>query len=147
MKEKLEISATHHEVSNTNIEAVFDLILNVAVENNVSPDDMIKNVLIISDMEFDRAQRCYRNNTSLSPALFEEIKSRYAVNNYRLPKLIFWNVNSRTKTIPLIENEMGVTLVSGFSQNVLKMVMSNKYDPYEVLIETLNSGRYDKVKV
>ncbi len=147
LKEKLEISATHHEVSNTNIEAVFDLILNVAVENNVPADEMIKNVLIISDMEFDRAQRSYRNHTSLSPALFEDIKTRYGDNDYRLPKLIFWNVNSRTKTIPLTENEMGVTLVSGFSQNVLKMVMSNKYDPYEVLIETLDSERYDKVKV
>ena len=64
---------------------------------------------------------------------------------YKLPKLIFWNVNSRTNTIPLIENELGVTLVSGFSQNVLNMVMSNKYDPYEVLLDIINSPRYDKI--
>lgn len=110
--------------------------------------EMIKNILIISDMEFDRAQGHYFNNSSgLTKPLFDEIKQRYAEAGYDLPKLIFWNVNSRTKTIPLIENELGVTLVSGFSQNVLKMVMSNNYNPYEVLIETLDSERYASIKV
>ena len=71
----------------------------------------------------------------------------YAKYGYKLPKLIFWNVNSRTKTIPLIENELGVTLVSGFSQNVLQMVMSNKYDPYEVLVDTITRERYEKIKL
>ena len=74
---------------------------------------------------------------------FEEL---YEEKGYKLPKLIFWNVNSRTKTIPMIENELGVTLVSGFSQNVLRMVMSNKYDPYEVLIEQITNPRYDMVR-
>ena len=79
--------------------------------------------------------------------MFDEIKERYAQSDYDLPRLIFWNVNSRTKTIPLRENKLGVTLVSGFSQNVLKMVMSNKYDPYDVLIETLDSERYKPIKI
>ena len=134
--------------ANTNIEAVFNLILNVAIENDIQKNEMIKNILIISDMEFDRAQGHYFNNSSgLTKPLFDEIKQRYAEAGYDLPKLIFWNVNSRTKTIPLIENELGVTLVSGFSQNVLKMVMSNNYNPYEVLIETLDSERYASIKV
>ena len=78
----------------------------------------------------------------LTKPLFDEIKQKYNESGYDLPKLIFWNVNSRTKTIPLIENELGVTLVSGFSQNTLKMVMSKKFNPYEVLIETLDGERY-----
>lgn len=117
------------------------LILDVAVNYKIPKDEMIKNILIISDMEFDRAQA----GSGLSPFLFEQIKQTYSFMGYALPKLIFWNVNSRTKTIPLIENELGVILVSGFSQNVLKMVMSNKYDPYQVLIEILDQPRYDQV--
>lgn len=146
---KLEIARKYDEVANTDIEAVFDLILAVAVKHKVSCEDMIKQVLIISDMEFDAAQRAgwREENNPLTPALFEEIKDRYTSYGYKLPKLVFWNVNSRTKTIPLIENDLGVTLVSGFSQNVLKMVMSNKFDPLEVLHETLDSMRYDKVVV
>ena len=99
-------------------------------------------------MEFDEAQAGYYDNCNqLTKTLFDEIKEKYKNAGYDLPKLIFWNVNSRTKTIPMIENELGVTLVSGFSQNVLKMVMSNKYNPYEVLMETLDSERYDAVNV
>ncbi len=150
LREKIIHSRKHHECSNTNIEAVFDLILNIAINNNVSNEDMIKNVLIISDMEFDEAQNSYwfRDvSNPLTTTLFDEIKRKFDIVDYDLPKLIFWNVNSRTNTIPLIENELGVTLVSGFSQNVLKMVMSNKYNPYDVLVETITSKRYDLVKV
>ena len=147
LSEKLEIALNHSEVANTNIERVFDIILNVAIMNNISDDEMIKNILIISDMEFDSAQRSWRHNEVLTESLFDTIKNKYKEHGYMLPKLIFWNVNSRTKTIPLVENELGVILVSGFSQNVLKMVMSNKYNPYDVLIETICSERYDKVIV
>jgi len=147
LRDKLITSREHSEISNTNIEAVFRLILNVAVKYNISEDEMIKNILIISDMEFDEAQRSWESNEVLSEPLFNMIKKDYADNGYKLPKLIFWNVNSRTKTIPLIENELGVVLVSGFSQNVLKMVMSNKLNPYDVLIETITSERYDKIIV
>ena len=148
LREKIEIALTHNEVANTNIEAVFDLILNVACENDIQKGEMIKNILIISDMEFDAAQRSYFSKSNeLTKPLFDEIRKRYDNAGYNLPKLIFWNVNSRTKTIPLIENELGVTLLSGFSQNVLKMVMSNKYNPYEVLIEVLDSERYKAIKV
>ena len=145
LREKLKIAFKHNEIANTNIEAVFDLILGVAVENNIQKEHMIKNILIISDMEFDFAQGY--NCQKLTKPLFDEIKERYAQSDYDLPRLIFWNVNSRTKTIPLRENKLGVTLVSGFSQNVLKMVMSNKYDPYDVLIETLDSERYKPIKI
>ena len=145
LREKLKIAFKHNEIANTNIEAVFDLILGVAVENNIQKEHMIKNILIISDMEFDFAQGY--NCQKLTKPLFDEIKERYAQSDYDLPRLIFWNVNSRTKTIPLRENKLGVTLVSGFSQNVLKMVMSNKYDPYDVLIETLDSERYNPIKI
>ena len=84
---------------------------------------------------------------TLTRPLFEVIAKRYDDAGYSLPKLIFWNVNSRTQTIPLTENELGVALVSGFSQNVLKMVMNTKFDPFEVLIETLDGERYNPIKV
>ncbi len=150
LREKLQICLEHNECSNTNIEKVFDLILHLAVAEGIPQEEMIKNILIISDMEFDEAQTTWirRFDTNpLTPRLFDEIQIRYEVQGYKLPRLIFWNVNSRTKTIPLIENELGVTLVSGFSQNVLKMVMSSKYDPLEVLLEQLDNERYSRIKV
>lgn len=148
LQEKLAIALQHNEVANTNIEAVFNLILQIAIVNNIPQNEMIKSVLIISDMEFDRAQTSWMNSSNvLTQSLFDIIRERYHNAGYNLPRLVFWNVNSRTGAIPLTENELGVALVSGFSQNVLKMVMSGKYDPYDVLIETITDSRYDKIKV
>ena len=147
LHEKIQIAQKYSEISNTNIEAVFDLILQIAVKNKIPQNEMVKNILIISDMEFDEAQSLWRPSSPvLTQPLFDLIKSRYSNAGYALPKLIFWNVNSRTKTIPLVENELGVALVSGFSQNVLKMVMTNNLNPYDILIETITSPRYDAIK-
>ena len=145
--EKIQIAQRYSEVSNTNIEAVFDLIIQTAIKNRIPQNEMVKNILIISDMEFDEAQTIWRSSAPvLTQPLFDLIKRRYSDAGYALPKLIFWNVNSRTKTIPLVENELGVALVSGFSQNVLKMVMTNNLNPYDILIEAITSPRYDAIK-
>ena len=139
---KLQKALQYNEVSDTNIEAVFDLILTTAINNKMSQDDLPQNILIISDMEFNSATGYYRPNQRL----FDVMARKYANAGYKLPRLVFWNVNSRTGTIPVKENELGVALVSGFSVNVAKMVMSGKTDPFECLLETLNSERYAPVE-
>ena len=149
LREKIQIALKHSEVANTNIEAVFDLILTTAKKNNMEQSDLPANILIISDMEFDG---CATSNGGgryargrVDARLFDEIAKRYAEAGYKLPRLVFWNVNSRTNTIPIKENEAGVALVSGFSPNIAKMVMSGQTDPYECLLETLNSDRYKPI--
>ena len=150
LHDKLQIALTYDECANTNIEKVFDLILTTAIKHNMRQEDMPKNVLIISDMEFDSCatsgdSNMWRRNRP-NQRLFEIIAQRYADAGYQLPRLVFWNVNSRTDTIPVKENELGVALVSGFSVNIVKMVMSDKLDPYECLLETLNSERYAPIE-
>ena len=140
---KIQKALSHNEVADTNIEAVFDLILTTAVKNNMSQEDIPQNILIISDMEFNSACGYYNRPTQ---KLFDVIAQKYAAAGYKLPRLVFWNVNSRTGTIPVKENDLGVALVSGFSTNICKMVMSGKTDPYECLLETLNAERYDAVE-
>ena len=140
LKGKLDIATEHNECSNTNIAAVFDLILGTARRNYMTQDEMPKNILIISDGEYDRM------SCNSSAPLFEQIAMKYRRAGYLLPRLVFWNVNSRTSTIPVKQNDLGVALVSGFSPNVAKMIMSGKVDPYDALLETLNAPRYDKVR-
>ena len=36
-------------------------------------------------------------------------------------------------------------MLSGFSQNALKMIESNELDPYKVLLETIHSERYQPI--
>lgn len=138
LKDKLNIAYAYDEVADTNIEATFDLILQTAINSNATQDEIPANVLIISDMEFNMAV-C----DSPDKTLFQTIEAKFAEVGYKMPRLVFWNVNSRTNAIPVKENELGVALVSGFSVNVIKMVMSGKLDPYEVLVEQLMSPRYE----
>ena len=63
-----------------------------------------------------------------------------------MPRLVFWNICSRTGTIPVKENELGVALVSGFSPTIVKMVLSNSTDPFECLLEQLNTDRYKPIE-
>lgn len=79
-------------------------------------------------------------------AAFETIGRKFKDAGYQLPRLVFWNVNSRTGTIPVKENSLGVALVSGFSVNVCKMVLSGELDPYKALIEQLDVERYKPVE-
>lgn len=147
LRDKLSIALGHNEVASTNIEAVFDLILSTAIRNKMSQEDIPANILIISDMEFNGAVCCNgRSYGGVDANLFKVIEKKYRNAGYKLPRLVFWNVNSRTNTIPVRENDMGVALVSGFSVNICKMVMSGKTDPYECLLETINSERYQPVE-
>ena len=143
---KINRALDYDECSNTNIEAVFDLILKTAIRYNMRQDDLPKNILIISDMEFDACAMDNNGRRGKKKKLFEVISQKYEEAGYKLPRLVFWNVNSRTKTIPLTENDCGVALVSGFSANIAKMVMSSELDPFKCLLEVLNSSRYAPVR-
>ena len=140
----------HNEVARTNIEAVFNLILNTAITNKLSQNEIPQNILIISDMEFDTCASYTslptKYNLAYKKNLFKAIEERFRIAGYKIPRLVFWNVNSRTNTIPVRENEMGVALVSGFSVNICKMVLNGKIDPFECLLETLNSERYQPIE-
>ena len=117
------------------------MILKTAVEDNVSPDEMPESVLIISDMEFDEAF----DDSNKSDTLFEIIRKKFESAGYKLPRLVFWNVCSRTNTIPMRENENGLTLISGFSKSLLQIVIGKYASPYEALIAQLSNPRYECV--
>lgn len=147
---KLCITEKHCDCSNTNIEKTFDMILDTAVANHLKQEEVPANVLIVSDMEFDRATGHYDPRigmvSDIPDGLFNTIRARWEEAGYKMPRLVFWNVLSRTCTIPVNENDLGVALVSGFSPNVASMVMSGATDPYSVLVEKLMSDRYDQVR-
>ena len=140
LKEKLELALSHNDYTNTNIEATFNLILQTARNSHLRQNELPQTVLVISDMEFD-----YATGSGVTDTLFDTIKNRFARYGYRMPKLVFWNVNSRTNVIPVRENELGVALVSGFSVNVCNMVLSNELNPYACLKKVLDGERYQKV--
>ena len=119
---------------NTNIVSVFELYLKLAKESKV--EDLPKNIIIVSDMEFDY---CVKNYTS-----FEYIKNMFKKESIPMPTLIFWNVNSSGKNVPVKFNENGTVLISGFSPSILRYVMEGK-TPIQFMLEVLMSERYNVI--
>ena len=136
---------------NTNIEATFDMLLNTAIRNHCSQDDLPQNIIIISDMEFDNARGANRYNWSTgryesgssAETLMEGIARKWAVAGYQMPHLIFWNVDARQNNIPMLGNGP-ISYVSGFSPSIFQTIMTGKTG-YDLMMEKLNSERYAEI--
>ena len=125
-----------NEVANTDLERVFRLILAAAVENRLPQSELPATLYIVTDMEFDQCAE----NASVSN--FDFARTLYRRYGYRLPKVVFWNVNSRTRQQPVSMNAQGVALVSGCSPRIFAQVMSGEMDPMRNMLNTLNVERY-----
>lgn len=136
--DKVKYCEKFDEASNTDIQKVFELILNTAVKNKLPQSELPSKIYIISDMEFDS---CTDNRTN-----FEYAKKIYKDKNYKLPQLVFWNVQSRQEQVPVKMNENGVILVSGSSPKIFNMVISGSFNPYEYMIKIISNSRYSMIK-
>jgi hypothetical protein len=124
----------------TNVQAAFDLVLSTAVKHKLGQEEIPSSIFIVSDMEFNS---CCRNHTN-----FEHIKAKFAQAGYTMPKLVFWNVNSRNNQTPVTQDEQGTFLVSGCSPSIFaKAVNTESCTPLELMLEVLNSPRYERVVI
>jgi len=161
---------------NTNVEAVFDLILQTAIENNLKQDELPTKLYIISDMQFDE---CAVDNSSVSnmrsrwerkpkvnnETLFSTIAKRFADNGYTMPGLVFWNVRaSQCGMFQMKGTDENCCMVSGYSPSLFKSVIDGtelveeiteegetvvkqKLDPVVIMTNTLMNERYNRVFV
>ena len=118
---------------NTNLQAVFDIILEKAIKNNIPHSEMPTKIIIISDMEFDSA---ITDDTN-----YQLIKSKYTKSNYEMPALVFWNVNGRIENCPIKMDDNGTALVSGYSPSIIPSILGNLL-PYDVMLKTIMKDRY-----
>ncbi len=135
---------------NTNIHAVFNMLLATAKRNHVKVEDMPTRIYIFSDMEFDRCVTTYHNTSRFFSRVdeheinscLESIKKEWAQAGYTLPSVIFWNLDARHNHIPAIGD--GFSYVSGFSPSMIDTILSGK-DGYDLMVEKLMSKRYEPV--
>lgn len=127
---------------NTNIEAAFDMVLNTAIRTGAQlPEYMI----VISDMEFDAATgNGWSRNGSMTTAnaesVMETIERKFNRAGYRMPKLIYWNVDARQNNIPMIGNHY-VSYVSGFSPSIFQSILTGKTG-WDLMLEAIDCERY-----
>ncbi len=134
--DRLRYVASFSEIANTNLEAVFDLILHVAVKNQLPQEALPAKLLLISDMEFDACV------DDASAGNFKNAQKKFAAYGYRLPQILFWNVASRHRQQPVTQNEQGVALISGVTPRIFSMVAGGILSPYAFMMDVLGSERY-----
>ena len=127
----------------TNIEAVFDQMLNIAIQNHCSQEEIPEGIIIVSDMEFDAAAGCnnYYSYEPINETLFEIIEKRWNNAGYKMPLLTFWNVDARQNNIPMKATKY-VNYVSGFSPILFEQVMKG-LTAVDLMMDKLNSKRYE----
>lgn len=140
---------------NTNIEATFDMMLRVAIQNKCSQEDLPSVLYILSDMEFDGAltmgavsssrwdRGSVLHDTNAIDTLLESISKKWQSYGYELPRVIFWNLNARHQNIPAMGGRF--SYVSGFSMNMVENILSGK-DGYALMMDKLDSERYTPIR-
>lgn len=136
-----QLSASGHGL-NTNLEAVFRVLLQKAIQHELTPEEMPTKILIISDMEFDQA--CKQKQSAL-----RMIESRYGKAGHKVPGIIFWNVKGRVGNVPASSKSKNTALVSGFSPSILKSILGGgeRFSPQSVMLETIMDGRYAAIRL
>ena len=126
---------------NTNIEAAFDMILDTALSTRCKQSDLPGTIIVVSDMEFDAQRGYYGYNTN---TLMENIEAKWHQYGYKMPNLVYWNVQSRQNNIPMTVKD-GVTYVSGFSPVLFEQIMKGK-TAWDLVKDKLDSERYACIK-
>nr|GMD72052.1 uncharacterized protein LOC109185905 isoform X2 [Ipomoea batatas] len=128
---------------NTNFQKAFDRILEIAVEGKLSQEQMIRRVFVFSDMEFDEVSE---NSWETD---YEAIQRKFREKGFtNVPEVVFWNLRASRST-PVVANQSGVALVSGFSKNLLTIFLENGgiVNPEEVMELAISGEEYKKLAV
>lgn len=141
-------------VGSTNLEAAMNLILNTAIQNKSKQEDLPDTLVIISDMQINQALD--RNHKS---SFYEQTKYKFETHGYKIPQVVFWNVNSTDNVFHADANIAGVQLVSGNSTNTLRQVLGldaelidssgkqdiNQMTATDLMLGILTGERYNRV--
>lgn len=147
LKKKYEHLRRNGGWGSTNLEAAFDAILDVATAKSVKQEDMPKYLLIFSDMQFDQAISTHGSGVHSRDKAFDMIQKKYQAVGYDMPSIIFWNLDQRSsnQNVPVLFDEQGTALVSGFSPDIVKAILAadqGNMTPESIMLKAIMSDRY-----
>lgn len=140
-----KLGCYNYEVANTNLEKVFDVILDLALYNKLEQKDLPTHLILLSDMQFDQATEHYDAFDKKFKTLMEKVRDKYSKNGYNVPQIIYWNINVRTPNFPEIKKD-GVCYVSGYSPAIMKAILNTELlTPIDVVKNAVMIDRYKDV--
>ena len=142
-KQKISFISKAEWGGNTDLEKALLKILDVAIENNCSQEEMPKSLIIISDMEIDSCTSRKRREN-----FYDHVSRVYEEHGYKIPNVVFWNVDSRHDVFLADKDRKGVQLVSGQSASTFKnLIGCVDKTPVEMMYAVLNSERYQAIQI
>ena len=131
---------------NTDFVKCCKMIIEYGKEHNIDDEDMPKKLFIYTDMQFDEATAETDEATADAESerkggietLYKTIAKMFKASDYTPPKFIFWNLNSSHKeSFPVNCKTEGTAMISGFSEQLLKIFMT--YDEFkpELIVEEI----------
>ncbi len=130
---------------NTNLESVFKLVLNQATKHKLAEAEMPSKILILSDMEFDSAVDV-EGDKDWNPTAHQMIQKMYEDAGYKIPQIVFWNIQSRNGGAPVRFDQEGTALISGFSPSIMKSLLGGDIEsPQQIMDKTILSERYAEI--
>lgn len=138
----------------TNLQAAYKLILEQAKRHSVTQEEMPTQILVLSDMEFNQAIDTRGgwsredNIPEWNPTAQEMVRQMFQDAGYKMPNIIYWNIQSRGDNLPVRFDEQGTALVSGFSPSIMTSLLGgSEMTPVSIMMETLNKEKYQKISL
>ena len=139
---------------NTNLEAVFDLILDTAKRAHCSQDEIPNKLYIISDMQFDEARGAreqygwYRNRSTPCRTFMQAMRMKYAAAGYTMPTIVYWNVRaSKCGMFQTTFEGENCCMVSGYSASLFKSIIEGTtYEVEEVVTVNKETGMREVIQ-
>lgn len=155
LEQKISFLARSDWGMNTNLAAAFMRVLEIARMNHIPKEEMVKSIIVISDMEIDAATTSYGDyfygrggRVPSDWSFYDAMKDTYAEYGYEIPNIIFWNVDSRNDVFHADADRKGVQLCSGQSATTFKqLVGSIGMTPVEMMLKVINSDRYSAITI
>lgn len=146
----------------TDFQKVFDIILQVAADEKLKEDEMIKRLYVFTKMEFKYAShkviryRLKDDGEVLEQVNgdwetdYQEIQKKFRKRGFsNVPEIVFWNLQHPVATV-VKGGYTGVTLVSGFSYELLKLFVEgdvSDINPLDSMERAISGKEYDKLMV
>lgn len=127
----------------TNLNAVFDMLLKMYKNHEVKAEDLPEQLIVISDMEINCGS--YWTSNEERTTEMQKIRNEWENAGVKMPKLVYWNVDARNNVILDDANNPDITFVSGCSPIIFQNILTGKSGK-DIMLEKLNSERYTNIK-
>jgi hypothetical protein len=116
------------------------MILDKAKSVGLTPEKMMRRVLVFSDMQFNEASR-----GTFNASVHETSEKEYAEAGYPVPQIVYWNLRVSRGGLPVTKDSSNALLMSG---QMLKHIMGGRsLDMIQLMMDSINGPLFDNLKV